>query len=226
MEDSGRCSNVHSWRLSTGALSQMIPNSLLTDDRLGVINRLLEEVSALEGSALEVGCFQCGLLAEIGRKLPHKSIYGFDTFEGLPIEYSMGEFHHVGEFSYSLSDAWKFIVSTGMKNIGLHPGLFPASTKDLHADAQHDLKHICFAHIDVDYGQAITECLEWIAPRVVHRGVIVIDDYGNENCPNVKPAVDAFWRKMAVFDSPESRFPKKEFTLYRPVPWQAWLRRV
>ncbi len=49
-----------------------------------------------------------------------------------------------------------------------------------------------FVHIDVDLYEPTRDSLEFFFPRMVERGVIVIDDYGMTQFPGCKKAVDEF----------------------------------
>jgi O-methyltransferase len=60
---------------------------------------------------------------------------------------------------------------------------------------------ICFAHIDLDLYQSITDALAFVYPRLSTRGVIIFDDYGFASCPGAKKAVDQFFN-----DKPEKPF--------------------
>jgi O-methyltransferase len=49
-----------------------------------------------------------------------------------------------------------------------------------------------FVHIDVDLYEPTRDSLEFFYPRLVERGVIVVDDYGFTQFPGCKSAVDEF----------------------------------
>lgn len=75
----------------------MNTNSLIGPDRLAVIRFLAEMVANVPGNALEVGVYQGGSLSVIAKAMPHKTVYGFDTFSGLPVEKSSKEEIHQPE---------------------------------------------------------------------------------------------------------------------------------
>lgn len=57
-----------------------------------------------------------------------------------------------------------------------------------------------FAH--VDGGHSFQECyrdLVTITPRIVHNGILVVDDYGHPDWPDVKPATDSFLKEHPNF---------------------------
>lgn len=160
--------------------------TLISEDRLNVIGCLSWAVRDLSGAAMEVGVYRGGSLAEIAKIMTHKMVYGFDTFEGLPVEKSSEEeLHQAGDFAdTSMESVEAGLREAGIKNVQLCKGLFPGTGGMVES--------ICFAHLDVDFGMAMKECLEWVAPKLVKGGIVVIDDYGWEHCPQIKPVVDEF----------------------------------
>lgn len=183
----------------------MIPNSMLPGERVRCIDRLLAHASELDGVAIEIGVFQCGMLDRIAKSLPHKQVYGFDTFSGLPDSVNReGEYHAPGEFSFSLEEAQRYIKARECHNVTLVKGVFPDSAK-------HFTELVCFAHLDVDFGSCTWDSLLWASRNMVKGGFIVIDDYGTDHCPNVKAAVDRFAKESG-------------YVLNTPVPGQAWLK--
>lgn len=183
-------------------------NTLISSDRINVIRFLARLTENLPGSPIEVGVYKGGSLAEIAKALPHKTVYGFDTFKGLPSEdHGPGEIHSVGDFNDTAKDevAKYLMEKEGVINFKLIEGLFPESAPDI---------KVSFAHLDMDFYLGTRHALEWLPPRIVSGGIIVLDDYGWERCPGVKEAVDEFtkgiWGHL--------------FSLETPVPYQCWLR--
>jgi hypothetical protein len=57
-----------------------------------------------------------------------------------------------------------------------------------------------FAHVDA--GHSFQECYQDlinITPRVIHNGIVVIDDYGHPDWPEVKPATDTWLKEYRQF---------------------------
>jgi O-methyltransferase len=52
------------------------------------------------------------------------------------------------------------------------------------------VERLAWAHIDVDIYTAVRDCLEFIYPRLVPGGTVVIDDYGFPSCVGARRAVD------------------------------------
>jgi O-methyltransferase len=73
-----------------------------------------------------------------------------------------------------------------------------------------------FVHIDVDLYQPTLDCLHYFYPRLVHGGIIVIDDFGpwrNKKWPGCQHAVRLFSKEssipFAAFDSGNAVFFKR-----------------
>lgn len=158
-------------------------NTLITKDRLDFLVQMSR--SCKEGVLAEVGVYKGGSLKLIADKNPGRVIFGFDTFEGLPLEHwNMSEIHKPKDFEdTSLEAVEKFIDN---KQVRLFKGLFPQSAEGLE-------NHVFgFVHIDTDFYEATKQSTEWFWPRMIKGGVIVYDDYGWPNCPGVKKFLKEF----------------------------------
>lgn len=148
------------------------------------IKQLSSKVKDLDGAIAEIGIFKGGTLAFMA-SLFKKKVYGFDTFEGLPaIHFGEGEYHKPLEFNDTSLEYVSSVLESQGIDFELIKGVFPYSC---------NLESFAFVHLDVDYGKAIKESLEYIYPRLVKGGIIVIDDYDWAHCSNVKPVVDDFF---------------------------------
>lgn len=196
----------------------MQTSTLISPDRLAVIRHLCGLVGNVPGNAIEVGVYKGGSLAVIAKAMPHKTVYGFDTFEGLPAsKHSTSEHHQPGEFnSGSMEEIEKALQSDciDVQNFKLVKGIFPECMGDA---GDTSFGHVCFAHLDVDFEQSMRDCLEWVAFRMRPGGIIVCDDYGWKHCLGVKTAVDEFLL-------PENR--GNQFKIYTPVKSQCWLQKT
>jgi hypothetical protein len=116
---------------------------LISHDRLEVLRICAERVKHLPGDAIEVGIYQGGSLKVIAQAMPHKTVYGYDTFEGLPAEkFSDKEVHKPGEFSdTSLESVTISLGNWGLRNFKLGKGLFPDCL-----GKNEGPNSLCFAH--------------------------------------------------------------------------------
>lgn len=183
----------------------MSKDTLLSDDRIRVIRHLAHLCNDVPGHPVEIGVYKGGSLAHIAECFPHKTVFGFDTFKGLPASgHSSREIHEPGDFSDTSREGVTQYLSRveHVANFQLVEGIFPNSVPA-------NLNQICFAHLDVDFEKSTKECLQWLKKHLHPRGVIVVDDYGWSRCPGVKPAVDSF---------------AESFDIYTPAPSQCWMQ--
>ncbi len=64
----------------------------------------------------------------------------------------------------------------------VHEGYIPGILDEIEVD------RLAWAYIDVDIYAAVRDCLEFIYPRLLPGGTIVLDDYGFPSCPGVRRA--------------------------------------
>jgi len=73
--------------------------TLISTDRLCNLIRYSEMVKDLEGDCAIAGVFQGGCLEVIAKFNPHKTVWGFDSFEGMPESCDKDTYHKKGDFS-------------------------------------------------------------------------------------------------------------------------------
>lgn len=162
--------------------------TLLTLDRIDAI-RMLFPSADVDGAVAEVGVYRGGILRMLAAQFPERTVYGFDTFTGLPAEkFEDGEYHQPGEFNET-SLAYVQSVMAPFTNVKLHAGIFPDSVRGTSIENER----FAFVHNDLDYYRSVLEALEWFYPRMTPGGIMVLDDYEWKNCPGVKRACDEFF---------------------------------
>lgn len=158
-------------------------NTLITGDRLNSLVELCKRTKA--EMIAEVGVYKGGSLKYLAEHFPDADLYGFDTFEGLPIEqWNEKEIHKPRDFNDTSLEAVKKFINN--PNVQLEKGLFPSSAK-YYFDYQFD-----FVHIDTDFYESVKQSLEWFWPRMSKGGIITFDDFEWPNCPGVKQALEEF----------------------------------
>ena len=139
-----------------------------------------------EGDILEVGCAfggtGCLIAAAAGRVQTHLC----DTFRGL-VKCEQGvDIYHDGDMAEArLADVAELVDSMALANVHILPGVFPE-------DAGPDLaaRKFRFVHLDVDIYRSTKDAFEWIWPRVVVGGVVVLDDFAVASCPGITKFVN------------------------------------
>jgi hypothetical protein len=170
--------------------------SLLSIDRLWVLYSLGKNYAELPGSWAECGVYKGGaaiLLSHLFHaKKEEERLFLFDSFSGLPEPDSV-DLHKEGDFSDTSYDAvFKALVMQGGVNWQIVEGEIPSVFSSYLSD------RFSFCHVDVDLFNSTYDCLNFLYPRLIQGGCIVIDDYGFPTCPGAKAATEAF-----LSDKPE-----------------------
>jgi O-methyltransferase len=169
--------------------------TLVSADRCWIIYSLCRQALFLNGDIWECGVYKGGtaaMLAQIvydGTSL--KRLHLFDTFEGMPETDHVIDIHRKGDFSDTSLDAVRNYVKHNDVTV-YHQGFIPETFHGLESS------RIAFAHIDVDIRQSVTDCCDFIFPRLNVGGFIVFDDYGFPSCLGARQAVDTYFSKREV----------------------------
>jgi len=153
------------------------PHTLLMKAQVRSIFDRLLEVRALPGDAIEFGAFRGGLSCFLGlciRDLGlRKQVYMLDSFQGLPDTRAELD----GPFERGMMTGDVQLVSQLRASLRLDgivqvvPGWFEESLPRL-----PDSARFCLAHLDADvYGSSKT-ALQYLLPRLVGGGAVVLDD--------------------------------------------------
>ena len=149
-------------------------NTALSKDRVHMIKQIMN--NSPEGICYECGVFTGGItrmMLDQGRK-----VKAFDTFEGLK---GAGEHDLMQDGEYNGGD-----VSEYIKGAEIIKGEIQ------HTLCNHGDDKIAFAHLDMDLYIPTKYALEFIYPRLLKGGSIVLDDYGVWMTPGIMKAVEEF----------------------------------
>lgn len=157
--------------LSPYRLANLISYSYCCSEKKGVF----AEFGVCTGGSLE-------LLATVHRD---RTIYGIDSFEGLP-QPGVYDMHVKGDFALNaemLDRLYKrFFCSNVQLLIGYSPKVFNQIAHESFA----------FVHVDVDLYQSVRDALDFFYPRLLHGGMMLFDDYGFGTTPGAKKALDEY----------------------------------
>lgn len=143
-----------------GIMTFMTPSQLLT--------HAIENIS-VEGDVWEFGVYKGGSINHIAKQLPHKKVYGFDSFEGLPENWYSSALTK-GTFSVDGK------LPRVQKNVTLHKGWF---NETLPAWKQDHKEKPCLIHIDCDIYSATKTIFDELGNRIQTGTIIVFDEYFN-----------------------------------------------
>lgn len=154
-------------------------------DRVWALREYARAVRPLPGITVECGVYQ-GLSSYLIREATGKEHHGFDSFEGLSRP-GLFDGSHWFEGALASPEAYARALLADFSDVHLHRGWIPD-----HFDAIGNAE-VCLAHIDVDLYEPTRDSVEFFWPRLVVKGVMVLDDYGMGQCPGARRAVDEFF---------------------------------
>lgn len=152
------------------------------------IYSLVKATEKVRGVLVEVGVFRGTTAKMICEAKGKRTLYLFDTFEGLPKPGTFDPQFHEGQYAYDLDSVKTYLGS--YRNVSYHRGMFPKQTGGALAG-----KHVRFAHLDVDLYESTRASLEALYPKMSKGGIIISHDYVSLG---VRRAFDEFFR-----DKPE-----------------------
>lgn len=120
----------------------------------------------VEGLVLEFGVASGKSVNFLARSLPGETVYGFDSFEGLPEDWTFR--YRKGHFAQNLPEV--------EANVELVVGLFDASLPDFIAAHPEPVSYL---HIDCDLYSSTRTIFELIGDRIREGTIIVFDEYFN-----------------------------------------------
>lgn len=143
--------------------------------------QVCEWVKDLPGAVAECGVYRGGTLRLLARALPDKTVWGFDSFQGMPPVRDFDS-HKEGDFgNTSYAEVSNFI--SDLNNVRLIPGIFPGTFK--YAENE---KEFCLVHLDCDIYDSYMSALSFFMPRLVEGGYLITDDC--HICQGAKRAID------------------------------------
>jgi hypothetical protein len=142
------------------------------------------------GNIIEFGCYRGGsaiFMASLAKRyLPGATVWGLDTFEGMPQPDGKVDLHSPGDFRDTNFEALKsYIATLDLPNLRFVKGLFEHTADEVLTGRQFVL-----AHIDCDIQPAVTYSWEQVKSRMVSGGYVVFDDATEASCLGATEAVE------------------------------------
>lgn len=168
-------------------------------------DRLLNEIKDIDGIIVECGVGAGRSLFEFLAILEAidtpRHIYGFDTFEGLPVPVEKdGE--RVNNKSKRTNGNWMVhsqetvcanLVSSGLEGEYLNKIIFIEGEFSQSLPSYQFMFPIAFLHLDCDIYESYKTALESLYHLVVPGGIIAFDEYKDELWPGATVAIDEFF---------------------------------
>jgi hypothetical protein len=147
-------------------IEREMPDALFMMDQFRVIESKRNMMYELGGHVLDLGVYKGSSTRALARIFPEETIHGFDSFEGLP-----------DDWSYTLKGAFGDVdglLPHMPNNVALHKGWFedtvPAWTE------ANDERPISVLRIDCDIYSSTKTVLDVLAPRLQAGSWIVFDE--------------------------------------------------
>jgi Methyltransferase domain len=149
-------------------IKEEMPDALAFDTPRDLLSFALRRAAA-DGIVIECGVNEGGTIRFIAKKMPNRVVHGFDSFEGLPEDWSgnnmaAGIFNRAG------------MLPKVPPNVTLHKGWFD---KTLPAFAAEHAERVALLHIDCDLYSSTKTVFDSLGGRIGPKTVIVFDEYFN-----------------------------------------------
>jgi predicted O-methyltransferase YrrM len=144
-----------------------MPDALYCRDKFDLLTYAVQQAPL--GLALEFGVFKGTTINHLARAAPERHFFGFDSFEGLPEQWTGRRYSPVN------------FDRRGKKprvraNVSLIKGWFDAT---LPAFLAREMGRIGFIHVDCDIYVSTKTVLELTVPRLMPGAIIVFDEFFN-----------------------------------------------
>jgi hypothetical protein len=149
-------------------ITETMPDALAFDTPRELMHHALSRVT-VDGLYAEFGVNEGGTITYIAKQKPERTIHGFDSFEGLPEDWS-GNAMAAGYFNR------KGRLPKVPSNVVLYPGWFDATAPKFAAEQKGPM---AFLHVDCDLYSSTVTIFSALADRIVPGTVIMFDEYFN-----------------------------------------------
>ena len=170
---------------------ELSPISPYSEERKWTLREFARYVIDIPGSMAECGCYQGASAYFMADANPDVPLHLFDSFEGLsqPDKSDMTTSKdkrtwEKGDLSSPEEEAHQTLKE--FPNVHFHKGWIPERFPEV-AEEKFSL-----VHIDVDLYKPTIDSLSFFYPRMSHKGIIILDDYGSSICPGARKAADEF----------------------------------
>jgi hypothetical protein len=150
--------------------SEHLRNAAIFKSRRDLFAACLEQSQRVSGGwNMEFGVYKGDSINMLAKLAPERSIWGFDSFEGLPeqwtIESKKGAFDVGGK------------LPAVRKNVSLVKGFYSATLPKFREE--HPSGSVAFLHVDCDLYSATKEIFEYLGDWFCPGTIIVFDEYYN-----------------------------------------------
>jgi O-methyltransferase len=137
---------------------------------------------------MELGVYSGGSLEILAKYNPGKDILAVDSFQGMPPVTEGVDYHKEHDFNMvdfmAISGYFKMMYPA----VRIIKGYIPKAFEyfDEHT-------RLAFTHIDLDLFQSIKDALDFVFPRTLDGGMILLDDFRVRSTPGCDRAIEEFF---------------------------------
>lgn len=178
---------------------------------------IYKQIVNLPGNVVELGVFKGASLArlltyrELLESPASRQVVGFDSFGVFPPQEEAADAAFIEEweaeagFGYSASVIESFLHAKHFRNFDLVAGDVIKTVPSFLRSNPHF--RIALLHLDLDVYEPTRAMIDLIYPRIVHGGIVMIDDYAAT--PGASRAIDEFLlnRRHRLLKLPLSHVP-------------------
>lgn len=162
--------------------------TLLDSGRISNLIKYSNYCAPLPGYIMELGVYSGGSLEVLAKYNPGKDFLAVDSFQGMPPVTDGVDYHKEHDFNmvnFPAIDGYFKMVYPAVRII---KGFLPKAFEyfDEHT-------RLCFTHIDLDLYQSIKDALDFVFPRTIDGGMILLDDFKVRSTPGCEKAVEEFF---------------------------------
>ena len=159
---------VRALNKSVDYIDNHMPNAVGFETQKELITYSIDQTS-VPGYYLEFGVFKGGTMRYMAKLIPNAEFHGFDSFEGLPDDWSGMPFV---KSTFSVKGNLPKVPS----HVKLHKGWF---NETLPVWKKSHSGKVAFMHIDCDLYSSTVDILENLADRIQIGTVVLFDEYFN-----------------------------------------------
>lgn len=167
--------------------------SLVTKPRCKELWNTVESVKNLKGNFIEIGVWRGGTAALILQQIINLNLsdklFLCDTFKGVvkagkeDLYYKNGE--HSDCSTFYIDQLFSLYFKFSKDKYSILEGIFPEETGKYIENEKFK-----FIHLDVDVYQSTKDSFDYLLPKLVKDGIIIIDDYEWKNCTGITKFVN------------------------------------
>lgn len=152
------------------------------------LQKAVQGLAHIEGDIVECGSFRGGtaiaLAAASAMYSPHKKVYAFDTFDGMPFTDPIDGHEH-GDFHVTIEEVQR--DTKGLDNLILVPGDYKDTVPDF------NVQSVSLLFMDCDLYRSHMIAYRKFVPLMPKEALVIVEDYTTTCCKGCTAATEEFF---------------------------------